>query len=265
MNNDLRMQWEGILHSRRHSGVEVTLRAPISQAHAGGSCPFLGAGNDGHRYWIKPLNNQQSPRVPITEQIVGRIGTLIDAPVCSVKLIEITEECSDWEFMADRLLEPGIAHGSQQISGARDTYVLGNRRKDDNRTRHCYFMALYDWCWGDDAQWLEVPADDYSYYSHDHGFYLPPGTPDWSITSLLSAVDEPHELDDRIGDIDALTAVTVAGKIEAVTRSQICQALSAVPSTWPVTDEELETVGFFLEARAAGVANRLRSRFRGAT
>jgi hypothetical protein len=65
---------------------------PLQQSKSGGSGSFLVRVDDGRRYWCKCLDNPQSPRVPINEQIVGRLGSYLGVAVCEVSLIRIPPE-----------------------------------------------------------------------------------------------------------------------------------------------------------------------------
>lgn len=53
--------------------VGVTAVLPLRASMVGLSGAFLVLGDD-ERYWCKPLNNFDHPRVPVTEQIVARLG-----------------------------------------------------------------------------------------------------------------------------------------------------------------------------------------------
>jgi hypothetical protein len=54
-------------------------------------------------------------------------------------------------------------------------------------------MALFDWCWGGDLQGLVALSDESRYFSHDHGWYLPPNGPTWDEASLETNVDTAHD------------------------------------------------------------------------
>jgi hypothetical protein len=74
----------------RSEGVDgVAAVMPLRPSTAGGSGSFLVLADDGRRYWCKSLNNFQGPRIPITEQIVGRLAALIGAPVCELQLVNL--------------------------------------------------------------------------------------------------------------------------------------------------------------------------------
>jgi hypothetical protein len=242
--------------------AELRLQAVLRQSNAGGSGAFLGLASDGERYWIKPLNNAQGQRVPITEQIVGRAGQLVGAPTCVVRTIAIEKEFAGWEFRPGHRLEAGIAHASHHVADAVETRTLDRHVDDDNARRYIYVAALYDWCWGGDVQGLMAIKEENRYYSHDHGWYLPPEGANWTVEELEARANTPHELAVNDHGSSAQFCDGVAATIEALKRNQIRQALSAIPASWPVTDDELECVGFFLEKRACAVAERIRRRSR---
>jgi HipA-like protein len=260
-----RSDWRNQLVGLRGNDADLRLDAPLQQGNRGGSGAFLGLGSDSERYWIKTLNNIQGTRVPVTEQIVGRVGALIGAPTCIVRTIQIPSQFVGWEFRAGRRLEDGIAHACRHIGDAADVGGLDHRNEDDNARRHAHLIALFDWCWGGDPQGLIALSDESRYYSHDHGWYLPPTGPSWDEATLEAEVDNPHEYTAINDGITAAIADEVVQKLLAVPRSEICEALKGIPVIWPVTDAELECAGFFLERRLPRVAARLKERFRGAS
>ena len=261
--------WDGLLSGSRTDEADVTLVMPDPNAtqknrHSGGSKPLLGRADDGNRYWVKPLNNPQGPKVPVTEQIVGRIGLLIDAPVCEVRTIEIPDAIAqgNWKYAPNQPLEPGIAHASQNVGNANEQRgSLSHYNDDRNSQRFPYFLALYDWCWGGDAQWLYVESDDNQYYSHDHGWYLPPKGATWTKDAIQDKKDEPHVLQCQEQNLESNAVEEVVGALQDVDRNDILATLSTIPTSWNVTDEGLEAVGYFLENRAPQVADRLTQRF----
>lgn len=119
--------------------------------------------------------------------------------------------------------------------------------------------ALYDWCWGSDEQWLHSTTADMMLYSHDHGWYLPPPGPDWTQADMRAAVDVPHILTQRPTGLAQPMVEEVAQELEKVDRDALAEMLRQVPVQWPVRDDELETLGWFLERRAPMVAERLRA------
>ena len=193
----------------------------------------------------------------VTEQIVGRAGALIGAPVCEVAVVEIPEELAGWEFVPGRRLAPGLAHGSAAVELATEHRSLAYHDRDDNRVRQAGVVALYDWCWGGDHQWLYSAMSDMELYSHDHGWYLPPTGPNWTVEALCSQADRSHEWPWPPPGLDRTELIRLASALRSIDQEQLGRILAEIPETWPVTTQELETLGWFLEYRSNRVACRL--------
>jgi hypothetical protein len=249
--------WRGLLGSRSEGDVTLRVDQPLQQDNRGGSGAFLARASDGQRWWIKPQNNLQGPKVIVTEYLVGSLGSLIGAPTCEVAIIQIPEEIAGWEFRSSATLQVGLAHASRHVEDAEQLHSLEHRQQDDNSRRHVGVFAIYDWCWGGDDQWLYCHTEDQKLYSHDHGHYLP-GGPNWSEDTLTAHVDEQHVLNSPKPGLDPAAINEFAGQLENINREKLLPILRSVPTVWAVTDTELEAVGFFLERRAPAVAERLR-------
>jgi len=250
--------WQGLVHDRSDLSDALIVELPLEPSPRGGSGTFLAVASDQQRWWVKPQNNLQSPRVIVTENIVGRAGALIDAPVCEVTVVRIPEELAGWEFRPGAKLEAGLVHASLAIEDALEVGQLDYRKRDDNRRRHAGVFAIYDWCWGADDQWLHCESDDRKIYSHDHGMYLP-GGPSWDEASLSAQVDTPHQPVYATNGLDPDALVGFAGRLEALSRDDLVALVSAIPASWSASDRDLEALGLFLERRAPAVAARLRA------
>lgn len=231
---------------------------PLRPSAAGGSGSFLVLADDDQRYWCKSLNNFQGHRIPVTEQIVARLGSRIGAPACEARLVDLTN-IAGWEFRpgAGRVVEPDWAHGSLAVEPALETRALDHRGDDDNRRRHCGIYALCDWLAGGDLQWLYSVDEDNAYYSHDHGLFLT--GPNWTAETLEAARTTSFALSQPADRLDPDELERLAGALEKLAREDIEAELSKLPSEWPVTDEELDAVADFAYSRRGAVAGRLRS------
>jgi len=249
--------WTGLLAGRTDPPVTPTIVLPIAPSTAGGSGTFLAADEAGQRWWVKPLNNQQGPVVTVTESIVATAGALIGAPTCQAAVVRLPAEIAGWSFRAGATIEPGFAHASAAVPDAVEDRRLLHRLSDDNARRHAGVLAIYDWCWGGDDQWLYSVSRDSQLFSHDHGWYLPDVGPTWDRASLEAAVDLPHELSgDRVG-LDVVEVARLSQRLRTLTRQELIDTLSMIPASWPVPDTDLEALGWFLERRSALVAERL--------
>ncbi len=241
---------------RSHPPEGVQAILPLRQSPLGSAGSFLVAADDQNRYWCKPLNNLQSRRVPVTEQIVGRLGRLIGVAVCEPKLVSLAG-LDGWEFRPGHSVEAGWAHGSLAVDPALETRSLADRAADDNRRRQAGFFALHDWLIGGDDQWLYDTSADSMYYSHDHGFYL--GGPDWTEAGLAQRVDEDARLPEDPSGLDSGELRRLADALDELRHEEIERELSKIPADWPVSDGELAAVVDFSDRRRAPVAGRLRA------
>jgi hypothetical protein len=254
--------WTSLVSGRNNVGSPLRLKAPLRQGGGSASRPFLGLGTDGRQWWVKaPLPNLD--RALVTEFVVGKAGALIGAPVCEVELIHIGPEILPWEVSADgEQLVAGIGSATLNLDGTLVEIRPNLTHRDDNSNpiRQAGIYALVDWCFGADLQWLQRVNADWETHSHDHGWYLPPGGPSWSGDSLRAAVGRPCELTDDPAGLDSTEIDRLADALEKVHRTDLADVLAAVPLGWPVPDEDLCCLGWFLESRAPQVAARLRLR-----
>jgi hypothetical protein len=222
-------------------------------------------GDDGRRYWLKLRASDQGPLVPVTEQIVARVGSLIGAPTCHVVRMGITVDHDGTTLSSGKVLHVGVEHASLDVSGALwESGTAVQRSKDDNARRYVGWMALYDWCWGGDMQFLYDPGNDDQFVSHDHGWYLPPVGSTWTANDMVTFADLPHPLADPTNHCTLDMALETAGRLRGVTRTDLVDTLVMIPASWSATDDDLEAVGYFLERRAEQVAERLLQTFGGA-
>lgn len=251
--------WAGLVTGRTDT-FNSLLALTVSQGPGTWGSPLRMTGNDRRDYFVKTLEGcpADAQLSLAAEQIVGRLGKLIGAPVCETSLIRIHEELAG----SPPWLRGGLAHASLAVERAdlRRPPLDNSRTKDDNRRRHAGVYALCDWCFSSDDQWLCDLDDDEATYSHDHGLYFPPvGSGYWTRDELVQNARNAHELGGSKAGLDRETIRTVADTLDAIDRTALVEVLRAVPASWPVSGEELEALGWFLEYRAPGVASRVRA------
>jgi HipA-like kinase len=242
--------------TRPSDPVGVTALVPLQPSNHGVSGSFLVRADDGERYWCKVVNNPCDPRIPVNEQLVGRLGRRIGVAVCEPTLVRIPDDLAGWEFRTGRYLEPGWAHGSPALDGVVEVRALANRTDDENARRHAGFFALHDWLGGSDQQWLVHQASDSSYHSHDHGHYLGMA---WTSETLAALRDAPTPLAADATGLDYVELSRLAAALDALTESTIAEEAFSLPDDWPVTDAELEAFVNFADHRRAATGARLRS------
>jgi len=255
-----REDWSGEL-ATGNPAIPLVLKGLAGKSKGGGasSIPVFDEEEEKRWYLKAPNNPQGAARLVAAEYIVSAAGRLIDAPVCEVRPMTIPDHFEGIIFPSNLTLAKGIGTASQEVP---DTVLNGqllHRDRDDNRCRHVGVFALFDWCWGDDPQWLNCSTEDEKVYSHDHGYYFPPAGNDWTQAELLAQVDQPHPLGHSADDLDLGEIARMGNALDAVTRADLCAILRSVPQEWGIPVDDLEVLGFFLERRAPAVATRMRA------
>ena len=77
--------------------------------------------------------------------------------------------------------------------------------------------------------------------------------------ALIARVDEPHPPSWPPDGMDGAELTRLSKRLRGLSAGELAGALQTIPTTWPVTDTELEAVGWFLHRRAEQVAARLES------
>ena len=238
----------------------------VPEEPLGMNAPILVLAEDDQWYWIKCPSDRIHRGVPdrslINEQVVSACGQLLDAPVRQTRLLQVPEGIAGQPIGLiagrPRELAPGIVHGSLHLEEAEfeKDYQPPHGTRDDNRRRHLNFYALWDWCWGEDRQWLHDTADDYRTYSHDHGLFLPEAGW-WSEDDLHANVHEPHTAPHLITQFEPSQVDTLRDRLESIESDQLLDILAGLPTAWGANDRDLETLGWFLDVRRHDVAQRL--------
>ena len=213
-----------------------------------------------HRiYFVKSAQNFRETHAKqlAVEFVVARLAASIHAPVPESSLIRIPEELQ-FPLKNGSVLQPGLAHANLDVTENEferlNTYI----DKDDNRRRFAGLIALFELCFGGDLQWLCDKQNDMSIFTHDHGHYLPPNGGSFNVELMKQVVDTQHPFPIQIEGLLPADLAYYADQIEALQRSTLVDIMNEVPISWAVTNEDLETLGWFLERRRPLVAKRLR-------
>lgn len=250
--------WAGSITGQRPADAALTMTAVLGPSQPTSGSRAFPVSADGRRWYAKAPNNPQGGQILATEYIVSRVGDLISAPVCTVRPMTIPAAFNGFQVVSGPMLHPGIASASLEIPDAVEMRpTLEHRDKDDNARRHAGVFALFDWCWGDDQQWLQVETDEHRLHSHDHGYYLPPGGESWTKDTLVANVDVPHPLGLPPDGLDVAELERLANALNTIHMVDLQPILRSVPAAWPVTDDDLEELGRYLERRAPQVASRI--------
>lgn len=242
----------------RRGQAQVTASALLRFAETG--ChPALMVGSDGRRYWVKYQQNPHGQLSLLAERIVAAVSAYLSGPVPDASLINIPKRFHGVKVLdTEYVLHQGPAHASLEVSGqCTESYDLSHIPKDGNRFRAPKAIALWEWCFGDDEQWLYVQSEDHQLWTFDHGMWLGGGG-EWTIDSLKNTYDVSAGWDGNVRGMDAGTFLAMADKIESCTVADLLSVVATVPLDWGFTDNELIDVAYWLDRRRNHVATNLR-------
>lgn len=213
------------------------------------SRPILVTCDDGKKYVLKGAH---CGKAIVNEQIVARLGTLIDAPTCPTTLVEIPAElCAINPEMSD--IAAGLAHGIEFVDDCSDRAAIDHTGLPENRPRFAALQVLYTWLYAGDQQLIYRTVPPHLVYSVDHGHFFP-GGPNWTAANLAAA--PPITQYDPTFGIAAITGkerMDVLARLSRLTDSQINQVLSIPPSTWGFDDAERTALEQFIKQRKVQV------------
>lgn len=208
------------------------------------SRPVLFSCDDKRDYVVKGLN---SGRVAINEQVVGRLGEFLGAPVPEIVLVNVPPELVSLE-PAIKHLTPGIVHGSSFVGGCTDRLGIAYVEEPRNRDRFARLAILYSWVGANDHQWIYEKSPPNSVWSVDHGHFFPNG-PEWRPEHLPQAVVAKI---DGMFDACGLTLTEIksaAAKLKEVDNETIAKVVGGIPTAWNFPITERVALARYLERR----------------
>jgi hypothetical protein len=203
--------------------------------------------DDGQPYVIKGLNSPG--RTAFTEQVVGRLGKRMGAPVATVELVSVTRELTAAEPAMAHVAE-GFAHGSLYIDNVSDDrQPVAHFEKPENRPRFARLALLYGMCFARDHQFLYDNKPPRLVHSVDHGYFLP-GGPHWTAEALAGA-PAPFA-DNEITTQCSLTPDELREAVRSLKRlrdADVALAVAFPPDEWNVSLEERKRLAAYLGSR----------------
>lgn len=248
--------WATLLRWLRIQYVTV----PVAQTFLGArsdcaSHPVQVGCSDGLVYMIKGC---QIGRAAINEQIVGRLGRALGAPVATVSFVRVPRELVEIEPAMGHI-KPGLAHGSIWIDRCTDREWYTPTDAEANNSRHACLAVLNGWLVANDAQVIYYTEEPRLVFSVDHGNFFP-GGPDWTIKSLGAA--KPPKPDAMLLEACSLPGgyVRSVGPIlAAVSDFAIAGAIASVPEECDISLEESVALAEFVASRRDYLVRELRS------
>lgn len=251
--------WRGASLSGAVRGQATATVQGIIRVADTGCKPLLMPASDGFVYWVKPQHNPHGQLSLLTERVVAAVAQFLGAPIANSTLVTIPETMHGTSYSSNaEFLYAGTAHASRVIKGElHEERELRYVPKDGNRYRAPAFIALWEWCFGDDGQWIYNLEDDFQMWTFDHGTWIG-GQGQWGIDDLAGSERLSSGWPGSVKGMDAGTFLGLADKIETCSVADVLEFVSTVPIDWGFTDEELIKVAKWLHARRRHVAQNLK-------
>lgn len=226
--------------------IRAFLGPPMTQ---GASRPIVSRAMDGYNYVLK---GRQAGRQIINDQIVGRLGVLLGAPVPPIYIAEV-DECltNDPDEPEYHYFHSGLAHASQLISGCMDDRdIFRYQGQLANRSRFARLSVLYGWVEASDRQFIYKSSSPNIVYSVDHGNFFP-GGPNWTTGDLVwssrAVLDPTIARSCRFQATEIQEALTALAE---VSEREILETVARPPAEWGITiDERVSLVAYLVYRR----------------
>jgi hypothetical protein len=197
----------------------------------------------------------------VNEQIVGRLGSALGAPVPQIGYVRVSDE-----FLANeesllkppsglQPFEPGDWHGSVWVDGVIEARRLLWEHAVDpaNANRFARLAFLYGWCCCEqDHQFLYLKTPPHLVFSHDHGHFFC-NAPDWSVRCLgeapIAILDNKIVSNCSLGRPELTDALEVFRSVDVA--EVIADAVAAPLESWGISLEERVAMAEYLYDRHA--------------
>lgn len=257
-------RWQKLTELRLSASASlVPLRAMmyLELAADSGSKPAHFVVEDGvNSYWGKWPGNPHGDQSLAHEWIVSQLGKWLGAPVAEPALLAVDSALVQGVTPNGIALPGGIYFGSRFQNGSESTKVEWVDR-DGNADRFAPLLALWEWCLGEDSQYLYNAEEDLQVWSIDHGLWFATHDKPWSAQRMTAwtGIDWEWPEGQQFG-ISQDSLLHAADRVGAVVEADLIGILAGVPVSWSVTDETLAAIGEFLLTRAPTVEESLRRR-----
>lgn len=254
MNNP---EFDDVTKTRWRESLEALLAEPLEptliltlrpKIWPSASRPFIARGADKCEYVVKARQADRNiERQMVNDQVVARIGVMMNAPVAKPSLVEISTELIELSPLHSYIFG-GTAHATEFIKDcSEDRELFLHTKEPANRDRFALLCVLYGWVYARDHQFIYSKSKPNLVYSADHGHFFI-GGPDWNIERLTRTTDV--QLDRLLLETCKLTYQELEPALNAclaVTEEQILTAVAAPPTDWGMTiDDRLALVEYLM-------------------
>jgi hypothetical protein len=246
-------EWLDAINRHRQSRDQLlVIDTPLREMKPSMTHPWLCRGVDTNLYVVKfqVPNNPSHVRSYAAEQVIARLGQLLDAPVAPVFLSSCTSEL----LLANPLLSSfcaGVCHAtSLERVEATELRPIPPPASQQDRDDFSKLAVLFGWCVSGDQQLLRLTVDSSTrpggILSVDHGHFFP-GALSWNRAHLASAA--PPAIDPIFVNVEQTVIDATIARLKSVTDDQVARAIAHIDPSWGVSDDDCVALADFLARR----------------
>ena len=151
-NNSEKKRWRQQLQEALKNPTHYLNAVEFKKRSRSKSQPLWLECEDGNDYVVKTYD--LAGRQVVNDQLVARLGELLNAPVGKPALIYIPQELIEGQSRHFEGIQVKIAHGSLFIPNCQDSWVPIASSEPENRLRLILLATLYGWLVASDHQFL---------------------------------------------------------------------------------------------------------------
>src|SRR5690625_667240 len=145
----------------------------VREVLATGSTPLHVIASNGHRYYVKTQHNPHHQSSLLAEVIVHRAAQHLAVPTPEFTFLHLPDEVARNQSNHNgEPPYPGVCFASKEIDQAHHEDRLTHLKRDHNLLHRPGYIALWEWCLGEDNQFLYRLDDRYSLTAFDYGLWL---------------------------------------------------------------------------------------------
>jgi hypothetical protein len=246
--DDTKAKWRESLDALLANPLEPVAILTLRKGWDSGTRPFRARGVDKCEYVVKARQVERSiERQMVNDQVVARLGVIMNAPVARPALVEISSDLIDFSPPHSYILA-GVAHATEFIEDCSDNRELFLHTKEPaNRERFAMLCVLYSWIYARDHQFIYSKQKPNLVHSVDHGHFFV-GGPNWTKEHLN--LSNAVQIDRLLFDTCKPTPQELRPAIsacEAITEQNILKVVAAPPTEWGITiDDRLALVEYLI-------------------
>lgn len=222
-----------------------------------GSTPLHVISSDGHRYFVKAQHNPHHQSSLLAEVVVHGAAQYLGVPTPEYSFLDLPVNLAESHTNHHGApLHPGICFASREIDNVHQKDHLTYLTRDNNPDHGPGYVALWEWCMGEDSQFLYRLEDRHSLTAFDYGLWL--GMESYLDEDFYLHTPGPeYRWPENVRAMSARAFIQRADSLTALTQSNVLDIVSQVPVEWGFPDSLLIAIARWLYSRRRMVATSL--------